>query len=191
MLVPSADVEATFRSRPEVVACDAGALRDRLELRPRKRRMADAQAELAIGPGDHVLTPDELRVASDPVGNELRMFDVVAAVTDHARDDNRTLRQRVVFEHMPLVFVHGVRGFDRKPAGAYAKHDVEDMLQRDIVWCGPWKLPQQTWSWIFSIGISRNAWLSASTRISVYFRYSARLMSGYICHASGRSGSSI
>src|SRR5665213_3442212 len=53
-------------------------------------------------------------------------------------------------------------------------------------WCGPWKLPQQTCSLICSLGMSRSAWFSASTRMVAYLRYSGTLICGRQFQPSGQ-----
>ena len=44
----------------------------------------DAATEAAIGAGDNVFAADDLRVAHDAVGDDLRMLDDIGGMTDDA-----------------------------------------------------------------------------------------------------------
>jgi len=47
-----------------------------------------AAAETAVGAGDHALAPHQTRVTKNAIGDELRMLDHVAGVTDDARNQD-------------------------------------------------------------------------------------------------------
>ena len=70
----------------------ARALGEHLELLPHDRRVdADglgALGEAAVGAGDDVLAADEVGVAHDPLGDQLRVLDAVGRVGDDAGDDD-------------------------------------------------------------------------------------------------------
>src|SRR6185503_17641153 len=56
---------AFLSAAPQLLRRAAGAFRHRFKLRPADRGMADARADAAIGAGEHVLAPDELRIAHE------------------------------------------------------------------------------------------------------------------------------
>ena len=60
------------------------------------------------------------------------MFDEVGAMSDHAGDQDNIVRQAKILEHLPLMFVTGVRGLDREFARVHAEQDVDDLLERKI-----------------------------------------------------------
>src|SRR5439155_6687444 len=69
-------IELCHRSlAPQLLGRDLCALRQRLELRPDDRRVADASAEPAVGAGDDVLLAHDFREADEPLGHELGVLD--------------------------------------------------------------------------------------------------------------------
>jgi hypothetical protein len=48
--------------------------------------MMHTAAETAIGPGNDILTSDDVREADDPIGDKLRMFDEIGGMTDDTRN---------------------------------------------------------------------------------------------------------
>ena len=72
------------RLEPEGFRCEAGAFGERAQLGPGEVGMNPA-AEAAIGAGDDVLAADDLGIAQDAVGDELRVLDEVGGVADHTR----------------------------------------------------------------------------------------------------------
>src|SRR5439155_6140961 len=69
---------------PELPRRQVGALGHRLELGPGDGRVTDTRAEPTVGPGDDVLAADKPRVRHQALGDELRMLDEVAVVSDRA-----------------------------------------------------------------------------------------------------------
>src|SRR2546428_9516493 len=92
------------RSLPEHVAGPPRPFGEGLELGPGDRRMhprlrAGNRAEAAIGAGHHVFTADHLRVADNPLGDEVWVLDKIRDRVDDAGDEHLALRQAVVLEH--------------------------------------------------------------------------------------------
>ena len=71
------------RLRPELLAGERCAFRQRLELRPGDLRMHTA-AKPAVGRGDDVVAADRFGELDDPVGNELGVLDQVGRMGDDA-----------------------------------------------------------------------------------------------------------
>ena len=59
--------------------------------------MMHTAAETAIGPGNDILTSDDVREADDPIGDKLRMFDEIGGMTDDTRNQNLAVGQLVSF----------------------------------------------------------------------------------------------
>ena len=96
-------------------------------------RFADeSAAKSAIGAGDDIFPADNLGVANDPVGNDLRMLHDIRCVADHAGDQKLAGRQRDFFPHPPLVFVPGVAGLDGIGASIDAQHEIDDVRQWNV-----------------------------------------------------------
>ena len=64
--------------------------------------MPDARADAAIGAGQHVLAPDELRIAHEALGDEIGMLDEIGAMADDAGNERRALRQLHLLEHAAI-----------------------------------------------------------------------------------------
>ena len=95
---------ATFLLPEQFLAGDLSTLNEGLELCPCNLGV-DATTEAAVGRGDNLLRPDELREADDAVGDEARVLDGIDAVGDNARVDDGVFRQGVILPHAPLVSV--------------------------------------------------------------------------------------
>jgi hypothetical protein len=54
--------------------------------------VTDPGAEAAIGTGEHILAPDEVGVAHEPLGHEIGMLDKVGAIADYTRDQSGAFR---------------------------------------------------------------------------------------------------
>ena len=72
--------------------------------------MADAGSESAVRAGHEVLLTDDVGVAQQALGYELRMLHEIAGVADDSGDEDRALRQGNVLPDGPLVLVAGVGG---------------------------------------------------------------------------------
>src|SRR5215471_17035580 len=70
---------------PQFLAGECRAFGQRLKLRPGDLRMNTA-AKAAIRAGDDVFAADDLGVAHDAIGDDLRMLDDVGGMADHARN---------------------------------------------------------------------------------------------------------
>ena len=92
----------------------------------------DAATEAAIGAGDNVFAADDLRVAHDAVGDDLRMLDDIGGMTDDAGNEQLSVRQLDVLPHAPFVLVADVTRFDRIGTGIDAKHQVDDVVERNV-----------------------------------------------------------
>ena len=92
----------------------------------------DARAHSAVGARDHVLPPDPLGEADDPLGDELGVFDQVRRVGDDARRELLPFRQLYVLPEVVLVLVAHIRGLDRVDARVHLEHQVDDLRERDV-----------------------------------------------------------
>ena len=92
----------------------------------------DAATEAAIGAGDNVFAADDLRVAHDAVGDDLLMLDDIGGMTDDAGNEQLSVRQLDVLPHAPFVLVADVTRFDRIGTGIDAKHQVDDVVERNV-----------------------------------------------------------
>src|SRR5690348_10191334 len=95
---------------PQLPGRQLRALGHRLELGPGDLGLDDVgrpreRGEAAVGAGDDALAPDDLGVADEPLGDQLRMLDEVGRRVEHARDDHAIVRQADLAEHHPLVLV--------------------------------------------------------------------------------------
>src|SRR5438477_190111 len=66
---------------------------------------AGERAETAVGTGDDVLATDQLRVADQPLSDQLGMLAVVSGGVQHARNQDFAVWHLDVFEDRPLVLV--------------------------------------------------------------------------------------
>src|SRR5215470_7510543 len=93
-----------MRSIPQLLAGQARALDQRLELRPHDRGMnaaiEGALGEAAIGADHYVLAPDEIGEAQRAFGDQLGMLDHVGGVADDAWDQHLALRQLCRLPHL-------------------------------------------------------------------------------------------
>src|SRR5262249_38610864 len=116
---------------------DARALDQRAELRPDDAFVnflaAGEGAESAIGAGDDVLAPDDPRKAHDALGHQLRMLDEYARLRNGPRDENHAIGKSDVLPYAPLVLVARVRGFERDCTGPDLEHDVDEVLELQVV----------------------------------------------------------
>src|SRR5256885_15866678 len=94
-------ITAPRSALPELSRRQSRAFHERLELRPRDLRMADARSETAVRPRDHVLAPDEPRVLHEALGHALGVLHEVAGVTDDAGNEDLAGRQLDVLPHRP------------------------------------------------------------------------------------------
>src|SRR4051794_22199039 len=78
---------------PELLRRDAGAFCHRAELGPGDLAMRHPGADAAVRAGDDVLAADEVCVAHETLGDELRVLDHIRDVADHARDEDLVARQ--------------------------------------------------------------------------------------------------
>src|SRR5215831_188981 len=125
-----------LRAAPEFARCDARAFGHRRHLRPDDvgidGRLAYPGAESTITAAHHVLASDELRVAADPLRDELRMLDEVGLRLDDAWNQNLSFGQLHGLEQLPFVRVAGICRLDRNRARTCAKHDVDDVCKCDV-----------------------------------------------------------
>src|SRR3989454_4345082 len=105
-------VTAPPSALPELSRRQARAFHERLELRPRDLRMADARPEAAVRPRHHVLAPDDPRVLHEALGHELGVLDEIAGVADDAGDEDLAGGELDVFPHAPLAGGARVRRLD-------------------------------------------------------------------------------
>src|SRR5262245_23100620 len=93
----------------------------------------DPQTHTTIGTSDDVLSPDEARKQGDAISDEFGMLDDVARMTDNAGNQNLAARQLHFFPKFPFMLVPRVGCLDGIRAGFHFQHEVDDMLQRQIV----------------------------------------------------------
>src|SRR5256885_561276 len=126
-------ITAARSALPELSRRQSRAFHERLELRPRDLRMADARSETAVRPRDHVLAPDEPRVLHEALGHELGVLDEVAGVTDDAGNEDLAGRQLDVLPYAPLVVVARIRRLDGIALRADGQDQVHELAQRQVV----------------------------------------------------------
>src|SRR5712692_9132820 len=128
---------AHVASRPKLPGRDARAFRQRGELRPNHvgidRGLADPGAVAAITAGDDVLAPDQLGVAGDALGDELRMLDEVRLRLDHTGNQHLAGGQLDPLEQRPLVPMARIGGLERDRGGPRRKYDVDDVGKRHVM----------------------------------------------------------
>src|SRR5262245_11437163 len=107
------------------------------ELRPRDVRvdggLPNPGAESAVGSGDDILAPDQSRVATDALGDQVRVLEEVGGRVEHTGDEDLAGGELHALEHPPLVRVPRVRGLEGKSGRASREHDVDDVGQGDVV----------------------------------------------------------
>src|SRR5215469_1979347 len=118
---------------PKDLGRTAGTFRHCLELGPANRRVADARAEPAIGPCEHVLAPDQPRIAHQALGDQIGVLDEIGAVADDAGDERCVSGKLYVLEDAPFVLVAGVRGLDRIASGTHTEDQVDNVAERNVV----------------------------------------------------------
>src|SRR6185312_8919493 len=82
---------------PELARCERCAVRHRLELGKHNigihRGLPDPGAETAVTAGDHILSADQIGVASDALCDQFGMFDEIRFRLDHTWNQNLAVRQ--------------------------------------------------------------------------------------------------
>jgi len=78
------------------------------------------------------VAPDPVRVAQDPLRDELRVLDVVRLDLDHVGDQHRALRQPDLLEDRPLVRVTRIGGLELYRVGPGLPDHVDDLLERHV-----------------------------------------------------------
>jgi hypothetical protein len=58
-------------------------------------------AKTAIDPGQHVFSPDHVRVSGNALSHQFRVLDEVGRGVDHARDNNLALRELDILPDLP------------------------------------------------------------------------------------------
>src|SRR6266850_4742114 len=122
---------------PQLLRCDPRALGHRLELgpcdlglhlvdRPRERH------ESTIGAGDHPLASDDLGVADETLGDQLRVLDEVGRRVEHPGNDHPVVGQADLAEHDPLVLVARVRPLEGERLGLGLQRHRQELAQRDV-----------------------------------------------------------
>ena len=99
---------------------------------------ADVHAEPAVDARHDPVTTDGPRVALDPLGHELGVFDVVGLRLDHPGTQDLVVGDHEVLEQPPLVRVSGVGGLEQDGPGLRRPHEVDDVGQVDVVVVGAW-----------------------------------------------------
>src|SRR5712672_2879333 len=97
---------------PKLLRGEAGAFGEAAQFGPGEVGM-DPAAEAAIGAGDDVLAADDLGIAQDAVGDELRVLDEVGSVADHTRHQHLARRQFRLLPYPPLVLVPHIGSLER------------------------------------------------------------------------------
>src|SRR6266571_1837788 len=163
-------------SAPEILCRQARALRQRRELRPDDTRVDVRVAprlrrETAVGTGDHVLPPDGPREANDPLPDQLRVLHQICRVGDDAGDNRLALRQPHRLPDVVLVLVTRVGGLERVGASVDLEHDVDDVLERHVVYT---RANVDAVAGVEAHAVRRNI----ATRLSAQRRHSAMLSAG-------------
>src|SRR5215831_273986 len=108
---------STPQSFPELFRRQPCALGHRLELGPGDlwldlMHRSRESREAAVSACYHTLAPDDLGVAHNTLGDQLRMLDEVGCRVEHPRDDHAVVRQADLAEHGPFVLVARVRALE-------------------------------------------------------------------------------
>src|SRR6266849_4139231 len=122
--------------RPELLRGYPRAFRHRHHLRPYHvrihGRLAYPGAVAAVASRDDVLAADQLRVAPDPLGDELRVLDEIGFRLDHAGDQHFAFGQLDRLENLPFVGMTGIGGLERDSVRPRKKNDVDDVFERYV-----------------------------------------------------------
>src|SRR5437867_467947 len=92
--------------------------------------------ESTITPGNNMFASHQPGVGHEPLGNEIRVLDNVAGVTDHAWDEHLAFRELDVLPHMPFVRVARVCCLKRIGPGVDAQDEIDDILQGCVIDAG-------------------------------------------------------
>src|SRR5690349_2778161 len=120
----------------ELAARERRALGERFQLGPRDLRMR-ASAKAAVAARDNVLAADAFRIARDALGDDLRMLHYVGRVGDDTRHQDLSVRQLDALPHRVLVLMPRVRALDEIRLRLYAQHEIDDVLELDVVGMRP------------------------------------------------------
>src|ERR1700751_4512680 len=97
---------------PKLLRGEAGAFGKAAQFGPGEVGM-DPAAEAAIGAGDDVLAADDLGVAQDAVGDQLRVLDEVRGMADDTRHQHLARRQFGVLPYPPFMLVPHIGRLER------------------------------------------------------------------------------
>src|SRR6266851_7872641 len=113
---------------PEFLRSEPRALDQGLEFGPGYARCDGAGAgegiEAAVRAGNDVFATDDAGETYNTLRDDLRVFDVVGAGIDQARDEDLPLRQADLLEDLPFMFVARIGGFE----GERAALDLEQQV---------------------------------------------------------------
>ena len=121
---------------PKLLRGEAGAFGEAAQFGPGEVGM-DPAAEAAIGAGDDVLAADDLGIAQDAVGDELRVLDEVGGVADHTRHQHLARRQFRLLPYPPLVLVPHIGSLERLSLRLHVEDQIDDVLERQIMGVRP------------------------------------------------------
>src|SRR6188508_327987 len=122
------DPSPRYSSTPEPLARDRRAVAHRLELGPDHvlghLGVADDGAEAAIGPGhDALAVADGAHGALQPLGDHLRVLDIIVRRLDHAADQGHAIGQLLGPERVDLVAVTRVGEGQAERTGLHLEAD--------------------------------------------------------------------
>src|ERR1044071_9316026 len=89
-------------------------------------------SEPAIGTSDHVLFPDQLRKANNPVRDDARMLHRGEMVRHDAWNQGAALWQAMRLPHPPFVLVPRIRCFNGIGTRAHLQNQIDDGLERRV-----------------------------------------------------------
>src|SRR5262245_65673848 len=132
---------------------------------PRERALRKA----TIGAGDHILPADQLGEPDNALRDQLGVLDDVGGMADQAGKQHPALRQPDLLPYPPLVLVSRIRHLERIAADSYPQHEIDDVLDRDVIGVRP--VPAAPAKMVARLlrGNAR-AWFTTSTRTDVHFR---------------------
>src|SRR5262245_6302089 len=128
-------------ARPELLAGDASALSQCLQLRPNNFLVANPRPNAAVGAGLYIFSADTLRVVDQTLGDQLRVLDKIGGVRNDAGHQHLARRQLYILPHVVLVLVPHVRRLDRVLRGVDLEHQIGDVLELDVMDVGPVTAP--------------------------------------------------